>query len=109
MPGVGAAAYVARNDATSKYAVISIADLAEFAGVDPFSGIPDTARNRAMDLPPPTPRRHEKTAGRQTSLKVLVGMTPTEGEPTEPANVEQTSTSTPNIWRLIRAAGTALR
>ncbi|MGC8213256.1 DNA/RNA non-specific endonuclease [Ralstonia pseudosolanacearum] len=105
VPGVGAAAYVAPNDATPRYAVISIAELAQFAGVDAFPDLPAATRNQAMDLPPPTPHPHEK-AGRQTTLNDLLSRAPAgEGEDVEPTAVARL----PNVWRLARAIGAAVR
>lgn len=105
VPGVGAAAYIAPNDATPKYAVVSIAELARFAGVDPFPRLPAATRDQAMDLPPPTPHPHEK-AGRQTTLNDLLSRVPAaETEDVEPTAVAHL----PNVWRLARAIGAAVR
>ncbi|MGX6564894.1 hypothetical protein [Cupriavidus necator] len=46
------------------YSVVSIADLAHFAGVDPFPSLPKSMRMSPMDLPPPTPHPGEKPARR---------------------------------------------
>ncbi|CAG9180319.1 hypothetical protein LMG23992_04212 [Cupriavidus laharis] len=70
VPGVGAAAYVARNDATPSYAVVSIAELAGFAGVDPFPRLDKAYRDTPMTLLAPTPHPGEKT-GRKVSLATL--------------------------------------
>lgn len=105
VPGVGAAAYIAPNDATPKYAVVSIGELARFAGVDPFPRLPAATRDQAMDLPPPTPHPHEK-AGRQTTLNDLLSRVPAaETEDVEPTAVAHL----PNVWRLARAIGAAVR
>ncbi|WP_232232565.1 DNA/RNA non-specific endonuclease [Cupriavidus sp. amp6] len=64
VPGVGAAAYVVRNDATPAYSVVSIAELAHFSGVDPFPALAGAARATPIDLPPPTPHPGEKPARR---------------------------------------------
>ncbi|GLC91936.1 hypothetical protein Tamer19_13440 [Cupriavidus sp. TA19] len=76
VPGVGAAAYVARNDATRQYAVLSIVELAKFAGVDPFPRLDKTYRDSPMALLAPTPHPGEK-AGRKVSLATLT-FTPVE-------------------------------
>ncbi|WP_346348647.1 endonuclease [Cupriavidus sp. WKF15] len=71
VPGVGAAAYVARNDAMPSYAVVSIAELAGFAGVDPFPRLDKAYRDTPMTLIAPTPHPGEKT-GRKVSLQTLM-------------------------------------
>lgn len=72
VPGMGAAAYVARNDATPSYAVVSITELAGFAGVDPFPRLDKAYRDIPMTLLAPTPHPGEKT-GRKVSLATLTG------------------------------------
>ncbi len=62
VPGMGAAAYIARNDATPAYSVVSIGELAHFVGVDPFPSLPETMRMNPLDLPPPTPHPGERAA-----------------------------------------------
>lgn len=64
IPGVGAAAYVVRNDDTLAYSVISIDELARFSGVDAFPTLPKPMRSAAFDLPAPTPHPGEKAARR---------------------------------------------
>nr|WP_315595585.1 DNA/RNA non-specific endonuclease [uncultured Cupriavidus sp.] len=64
VPGVGAAAYVVRNDATLAYSAISIDELAHFTGVDPFPALTRAQRASALDLPAPTPHPGEKTSRR---------------------------------------------
>ena len=73
VPGVGAAAYVARNDATPWYAVVSIAELANLAGVDPFPRLDRAYRETPMTLLAPTPHPGEK-AGRKVSLTTLTAV-----------------------------------
>lgn len=73
VPGVGAAAYVARNDATPWYAVVSIAELANLAGVDPFPRLDRGYREAPMTLLAPTPHPGEK-AGRKVSLTTLTSV-----------------------------------
>ncbi|MDF6485215.1 hypothetical protein NMT83_24590, partial [Escherichia coli] len=59
----------------------------------------------AMELPPPTPHPHEK-AGRQTTLNDLLSRVPAaETEDVEPTAVAHL----PNVWRLARAIGAAVR
>lgn len=64
IPGVGAAAYIVRNDATPAYSVISMDELAHFTAVDPFPSLPKAAKAEAIDLPEPTPHPGEKAARR---------------------------------------------
>jgi len=70
IPNAGAAAYIARNDGKLLYSVVSIEELARFAGVDPFPALSRSARKTAIDLPPPTPHPGEKT-GRLAPLSAL--------------------------------------
>jgi endonuclease G len=69
-PGVGAASYVARNDVTPWYAVVSIAELANLAGVDPFPRLERAYRETPMTLLAPKPHPGEK-AGRKVILTTL--------------------------------------
>lgn len=62
VPGIGAAAYISRNDATPAYSVVSIGELAHFVGVDPFPSLPEAMRMNPLDLPPPTPHSGERAA-----------------------------------------------
>lgn len=64
VPGMGAAAYVVRNDATPAYSAVSIDELAHFAGVDPFPALARAQRAQAIDLPAPAPHPGEKAARR---------------------------------------------
>lgn len=64
VPGVGAAVYIVRNDATPAYSVISVAELRHFSGIDPFPALAKSMNATAMDLPPPTPHPGEKLARR---------------------------------------------
>lgn len=59
IPGQGAAAYVAANDTRRKLAIVSVAQLAQMTGVDPFPGADAQTKARAIELPAPTayPRR----------------------------------------------------
>ena len=50
-----AAAYLTRNTDNSGYAVISIAQLTQLSGIDPFPALPDAVKERASALPRPTP------------------------------------------------------
>ncbi len=73
VPGLGAAAYVVRNDATPAYSVTSIEALAQFSGVDPFPALPRSQRAAAIDLPPPTPHPGEKVARRVPFAALVSG------------------------------------
>ncbi|QET04046.1 DNA/RNA non-specific endonuclease (plasmid) [Cupriavidus pauculus] len=64
VPGLGAAAYVVRNDATPAYSVTSIEELAQFSGIDPFPALARSQRAAAIDLPPPAPHPGERAARR---------------------------------------------
>lgn len=64
VPGVGAAAYIVRNDATPAYSAISIDELAHFTGVDPFPALTRAQRSQPIDLPAPTPHPGEKPSRR---------------------------------------------
>ncbi|MDK3022916.1 DNA/RNA non-specific endonuclease [Cupriavidus taiwanensis] len=86
VPGVGAAAYVARNDATPRYAVVSVAELVSFAGVDPFPRLDRSYRDAPMTLLAPTPHPGEKS-GRKVSLATLTSTAvewPAQREAQEP-------------------------
>lgn len=48
-----AAAYLAGNDDVGDWRVVSIATLQQAAGLDPFPGLPETSRAKAMSLPEP--------------------------------------------------------
>ncbi|MGO4331943.1 DNA/RNA non-specific endonuclease [Cupriavidus sp. 2TAF22] len=73
VPGVGAAAYAARNDATPWYAVVSIAEMANLADVDPFPRLDGAYLVTPMTLLAPTPRPGEM-AGRKVSLATLTSV-----------------------------------
>lgn len=64
VPGVGAAVYVVRNDATPAYSAISIDELTHFTGVDPFPALTRAQRSQPIDLPAPTPHPGEKPSRR---------------------------------------------
>ncbi|MBY4898672.1 DNA/RNA non-specific endonuclease [Cupriavidus sp. AU9028] len=71
IPGKGAAAYIVRNDATEAYSIISIAELRDFTGIDPFPRLDRVTWAAEFALPPPTPHPGEKAA-RQVSFSRLV-------------------------------------
>ncbi|GGP27314.1 DNA/RNA non-specific endonuclease [Silvimonas amylolytica] len=48
-----AAAYITPNGPGEDYEVVSIAQLQQRTGINPFPALPEAARNRAMVLPPP--------------------------------------------------------
>lgn len=54
-----AAAYLADNTEGMGYKVISIAGLERISGIDFFPSLSARAKEAAMDLPKPTPHRHE--------------------------------------------------
>ena len=58
-----AAAYVAANDESGQWQVMSMAQLADFTGIEVFPGMAPGARSRAMRLPEPTP--HNRGQGSQ--------------------------------------------
>ncbi|GMG95134.1 endonuclease [Cupriavidus sp. SHE] len=64
VPGVGAAAYIVRNDATPAYSVISLDELRHFTGIDPFPALGKPMHSVAIELPAPTPHPGEKAARR---------------------------------------------
>lgn len=86
VPGVGAAAYVVRNDATPAYSAISIEELAHFAGVDPFPALTRAQRSAPLDLPAPTPHPGEKSARRVAFAWLVSGESLGEKSPTGSIN-----------------------
>jgi endonuclease G, mitochondrial len=59
----GAAAYVVPNAEGSDYRVVSISELEQLAGVDPFPALPLPAKATAIELPPPRQRRPRRNEG----------------------------------------------
>jgi endonuclease G len=53
VPDMGASAYVARNWPVESYLVLSIAELTELLGIDPFPALPKEVKAIRIDLPPP--------------------------------------------------------
>lgn len=86
VPGVGAAAYVVRNDATPAYSAISIDELAHFTGVDPFPALTRAQRSAPLDLPAPTPHPGEKPARRVAFAWLVSGESLGEKSPTGSIN-----------------------
>ena len=54
-----AAAYLVNNEAGMDYKVISIAELERISGIEVFPDLSQRAKEDAMNLPRPTPHRHE--------------------------------------------------
>ena len=48
-----AGSYLVANEKTKDYKVISIEELTQLTGIDPFPSIAETSRRQAMELPPP--------------------------------------------------------
>jgi endonuclease G len=48
-----AAAYITANAPGEDYQVVSIAQLQQRIGINPFPALPENARDHAMSLPPP--------------------------------------------------------
>ncbi|XYI49496.1 Endonuclease (plasmid) [Cupriavidus necator H16] len=84
VPGIGAAVYLVRNDATPAYSVISVAELRHFAGIDPFPTLPKAMNATAMDLPLPTPHPGEKAARRVAFAWLASGEAAAASRATEP-------------------------
>lgn len=64
-PATGeAAAYVMANAPGMKYAVLSIAELEQIAGINLFPALPQQVKNRAMRLPAPRPYRQNRGGGK---------------------------------------------
>lgn len=84
LPGTGAAAYIARNDATLKYAVVSAARLAELTGVDAFPSLNKRQRQTPIALPQPVPHPGEKTGRLVTEAELMAS--PIDPPATAPLN-----------------------
>jgi endonuclease G len=50
-----AAAYVAPNEPGMEYHLVSIADLRQMTGIDPFPGVPEAAKSAVPNFPEPRP------------------------------------------------------
>jgi endonuclease G len=59
----GAAAYVVSNAEGSTYRVLSISELEQLAGIDPFPALPLPAKATAVELPQPRQRRPRRSEG----------------------------------------------
>jgi endonuclease G, mitochondrial len=59
----GAAAYVVQNAEGNDSRVISIAELQQLAGIDPFPALPQAAKPNAIELPKPRQRRPRRNEG----------------------------------------------
>ncbi|MBB3346042.1 DNA/RNA non-specific endonuclease [Sphingomonas sp. BK069] len=65
VPGVGAAAYLAPNAPGYRYETLSVEELAERVGIDPFPGEPAKEKRAVIELPAPrTPHRHARHRSR---------------------------------------------
>jgi endonuclease G len=64
IPGEGAAAYVAANTSQRRYSIVSIKQLAQLTGIDPFPAIDASAKAHAIELPRP---RQSKRRNRRKS------------------------------------------
>jgi endonuclease G len=53
------AAWLAPNDDSGDYQVVSIAELEKKIGINLFPALPDTAKHKAMDLPAPRVRQRK--------------------------------------------------
>jgi endonuclease G len=62
-----AAAYFLKNEATTEYTVVSVAQLEKTVGIDLLPGVPQRVKDVAADLPRPTP--HNEGDGTGTSGK----------------------------------------
>jgi endonuclease G len=60
VPGLGAAAYLVRNAPGTEWKAISIAELRERSGIDPFPGLSENIKKIAIELPDPTIRKRRK-------------------------------------------------
>jgi endonuclease G len=60
VPGHGAAAYLTRNDSGQSYAVVSVGEIKKLSGVDPFPALKPELKERAIELPMPTPHKGEE-------------------------------------------------
>ncbi|WP_354678871.1 DNA/RNA non-specific endonuclease [Cupriavidus plantarum] len=104
VPGIGAAAYIARNDATPAYSVVSIDELVHFTNVDPFPALGQQHRATAIDLPQPTPHPGEKSA-RRVAFAWLVSVKPVAAE----LEMESHTTPAKRAAALLKQAGAYLR
>ncbi|MCY0388017.1 DNA/RNA non-specific endonuclease [Robbsia sp. Bb-Pol-6] len=72
-PQRGAAAYVTANRPGAGYAVISIAELAQITGIDPFPALPASVKQSAMSLPPPRPSGRKLKSGQVPLTDLGIG------------------------------------
>ncbi len=56
------AAYLTPNQAGNEYRVISLAELQQMSGIDPFPQLPEPVKRAAMSLPVPQPRQSRDNA-----------------------------------------------
>ncbi len=57
------AAYLTPNQPGNEYRIISLAELQQLSGIDPFPQLPDTVKQTAMSLPAPQLRRPRGSGG----------------------------------------------
>ncbi len=62
-----AGAYLVTNAEGNEYQRVSIADLEEVAGIDPFPSLPRAVKSMAMDLPQPRP--HGRSGGKKQAAE----------------------------------------
>jgi endonuclease G len=57
VPGLGTAAYLVKNATGTEWRAISIAELRDSSGVDPFPALPENVKKTVAPLPEPAKRR----------------------------------------------------
>lgn len=62
-----AGAYVTVNASGSDWQEVSIADLRDFVGIDPFPGLRETVKTKSVDLPDPIGYRERSASAHQVS------------------------------------------
>jgi hypothetical protein len=60
-----AGAYLAENDASGTWKVVSVAELVRLSGVDAFPALPPAAKEKAMALPQPAHGRGGEVVARE--------------------------------------------
>ena len=63
-----AGAYITANAPGTKYELVSIAELETRAGINVFPALPQSVKDRIMDLPAPRPYKSSRSQGRFKSL-----------------------------------------
>jgi len=72
----GAAAYVVQNQEGSDYRVISIAELQQLAGIDPFPALPLSVKATPIELPRPRQRQPRRNEGTSVKRSAPTGVRP---------------------------------